>query len=297
MPFAFQSACPVCSSLKIEILYDLTNTDLQGGIPGSILNCRECGMLFKQFDEDLDSVYSGRHVDAAFQEEYMGGKRACSFFRSVLRRSRLWSRGLRGRPGLLDIGTGLGTMLEVAGELGFEAEGVELCAELAESARAKGLKVHNGRAEDLCTEKKFEIITMMDIIEHLPNPLSVLISINSLIAPGGELIVYTPNHKSPIVRMASLLHTMGIKAPLRNIFETNHVSFFDYTTLPEILKRAGFSVKEMIVKPYDPFRPGGPISLISLLAVSSIEYLGCLLGMPGFRLLAYAVPASWRADA
>ncbi len=191
-------------------------------------------------------------------------------------------------PRLLDIGTGLGTMIEVAEKLGFESEGIEFCKGLAKKARERGFKVHSGKTEELHFDKKFEVITMMDVIEHLPNPLATLKSLKRFLIPGGEIIVYTPNHRSPIVRMANLLNTFGVSTPAVNIFANNHVSFFDDNTLSETLKRAGFHVKEKVIRPYDIFRPGGQISLISLIMVSLVEYLGYFMKGAGFRLLVYA---------
>jgi len=285
---SIQAACPLCGSLDQKIVYDLTHTNVQGGVPGLILRCCNCRMMFKQFDADLNAVYSGKHIQADTQEQYMDGERAYQFFKKVLSKSKFYGKSIQNKPKLLDIGTGLGAMLTVADELGFAPEGVELCTELADVAKAKGFKVHTGKIEELCLDTQFEIITVMDVIEHLPVPMATLRAIRKHLAPKGELIVYTPNHKAPIVQAARFLNMFGMEQPMDNIFANNHLSFFDDDTLPRALKSVDLRMREKIVRPYDIRRPGGRISLTNLLMVSAIENLGYLFTGSGFRLLIYA---------
>ena len=83
-------------------------------------------------------------------EQYMLSEPARAFFRKVL-------GGIEITPGttkprLLDIGTGLGGLLEEAQKLGYEAEGVDICEPLVQKARARGLRVHCEPAEELDAE-------------------------------------------------------------------------------------------------------------------------------------------------
>src|SRR5207248_700328 len=98
-------------------------------------------------------------------------------------------------------------------------------------ARAKGLKVRQASAENLDDVETFDVITMLDIIEHLPDPLRVLQAAHRALKPGGELVVYTPNHRAAVVGLAKTLHAMGIRSPVREIFGRNHICFFDDRSL------------------------------------------------------------------
>jgi hypothetical protein len=99
--------------------------------------------------------------------------------------------------------------------------------------------------------------------------------------------VYTPNHRALVVELAKLLHAIGIRYPVQEIFGRNHVAFFDDRSLPLALRRAGLELRSLRYAPYDPARPGQEISQLNLLAVQGVEWLGRPLDRV-FRMLAYA---------
>lgn len=282
--------CPLCDSFRIKRLYDFSATHIEIGIPGVVFACSHCGMLFKSFTGDISETYDYQDQISPFLIEYMSGKQAYSFFEEVLRRSKFYRKERKKNPRLLDLGSGLGVLLKVASRLGFEAEGVELSHALAQKAAENGAKIHCLRIEDFRPSEKFEVITMLDVIEHLPNPLEVLRAIRELITPDGELIIYTPNHNAPIVKFAKLLRLAGFRQPLENIFANNHISFFNKQTINLILDKSKFVVRKTFEKPYDPRRPGAPIPFIPLYAAACIDYTGYLVTHSGFRLLIYAEP-------
>ncbi len=80
MNYPFKTNCPACGSLNQKVIYDFSDTKMKGGVPGIVLSCISCGMLFKNFKIDLNEVYSGEHADLGLQEEFMAGKRARKFF-------------------------------------------------------------------------------------------------------------------------------------------------------------------------------------------------------------------------
>jgi 2-polyprenyl-3-methyl-5-hydroxy-6-metoxy-1,4-benzoquinol methylase len=192
---------------------------------------------------------------------------------------------------LLDIGAGEGTLLDEARQLGYDTQGIELCEPLVEKARARGLRVDRRRAEDLDARAAFDVVTMMDIIEHVPEPRRLLAAAHRALAVGGRLVVYTPNHRSGVVLLARALQVLGAPFAVREIFGGNHVCFFDDRSLPLALQRAGFSVDAVRLFPYDPSRPGGPISRVALAAVTAVEWLGRPFHRT-FRMLAFATKVS-----
>jgi 2-polyprenyl-3-methyl-5-hydroxy-6-metoxy-1,4-benzoquinol methylase len=188
---------------------------------------------------------------------------------------------------LLDVGTGKGALLEQAQALGYDAEGIDVCDPLVQEARARGLRVARSQVEDLSGRDRFDVVTMMDVIEHVPEPRRVLAAAHRLLASGGQLVVYTPNHRGAVVLLARFLHCIGIDFAMREIFGGNHVSFFDDRSLPRALNSEGFAVRALRLFPYDPSRPGGPISRVSLSAVAAVERFGALFQRT-FRMLAVA---------
>jgi 2-polyprenyl-3-methyl-5-hydroxy-6-metoxy-1,4-benzoquinol methylase len=244
-------------------------------------------MLYKGIisPESIENAYEGEYASTAKSETYMSSDVTRRFFRKVLKQ--INSERISYRPKLLDIGTGMGTLLEEAQSLGYDPEGIELCPELADIARQKGLKVHHMNAMCLNEPEKYDVITMMDIIEHIPHPVALLRVLHRNLKPGGKLVVYTPNHRGAIVILAKLMAKIGMNFAIHEIFGGNHVCFFDDHTLPAALHSVGFKMRYLWKFPYDPNRPGQKVSLVNLAIVTAVEWLGRPFGLV-FRMVAYA---------
>ena len=286
--------CPVCNNDDYMIVYDMCDVKMNvsgaSRIPGLVVRCRNCGMWYKILTKVKDDAYGEEFAGADYIDSYMAGDRACVFFRKVLRgigekSGRAASEPLR----LLDIGTGLGAMVETAQEMGFDAEGIDMCEPLVQRAQARGLKVHCTAAEDFDRTETYDIVTMMDIIEHVPEPVKLLRSVHRMLKSGGKVVVYTPNYRDVVVELSRILYRVKYKNPARIIFGANHICFFDDRTLALALNNAGFEVNKSLIFPYFPLfmRKGMSISFINSIVISFIE----LFGVPFkrvFRLLYYA---------
>lgn len=268
-------------------MYDLRDFHGPLRIAGIVVCCRGCGMWFKipEQSESAEQAYGSDYAEDPAIAEYMMGDYARAFFRRTLLESGI--TGSNGKPTLLDIGTGRGAMLEEAGKLGFEAEGIELCAPLAEAGRARGLNVRCMPAEALESGRLFDAVTLMDIIEHVQDPVSLLASARRVLKPGGKLIVYTPNHRAAVVMLARWLYRLGVQSPVRHIFGCTHVCFFDDLSLPACLNKAGFAIRRTRSFPYEISRPGEDVPTVSLAVIGAAEGIGWLFGRV-FRLLVYA---------
>jgi len=97
----------------------------------------------------------------------------------------------------LDIGCGRGQFLYLLKKLGYSVEGVEPDISSQKYANNLGINsVFTGYIEQFQSEKKYQLITMLDLIEHPLEPMSLLKSANKILAPGGCLLIWTPNGAS-----------------------------------------------------------------------------------------------------
>lgn len=99
-------------------------------------------------------------------------------------------------PRLLDVGCGSGFFLEAALEAGFEAEGIELSPVAIELARERvRSRITCGDVNTLLAAdaRQFDVVTAFDIIEHTFDPPSFLDDIARVLAPGGLLVISTPD--------------------------------------------------------------------------------------------------------
>ena len=103
-------------------------------------------------------------------------------------------------PGfLLDVGCGLGFFLRTIQRArpSWTIHGYEMSGAAVQWAhdhnRLEGV-VRKGRVEDAAIEPgSVDIITMWDVIEHLPKPQPLLVHLRRLLKPGGFLFIQTPN--------------------------------------------------------------------------------------------------------
>jgi len=136
---------------------------------------------------------------------------------------------------LLDVGCGNGDFLNLARVAGFDCLGLELGVEAVKIARQRGLEILEILLDDSALAgRKFEVITMFGVLEHLYCPKRDLARVFDLLVPGGILLGITPNAFSLAGR---LLHNEA-----RFYTPRNHPILFCEPSLRQLLERAGFEV-------------------------------------------------------
>jgi SAM-dependent methyltransferase len=148
----------------------------------------------------------------------------------------------RSQRRLLDVGAHVGRLISRAASAGWRAEGLELNPVTASyAAKRTGLPVEQRGVEYLRRDARtYSAITMIDVLEHIPNPVPVLQNLNTLLEPGGWLAVKVPCGPSQVVKERLRVRLRpGYKFdPSQNLV---HVSLFSPRALRVALKRAGFT--------------------------------------------------------
>jgi SAM-dependent methyltransferase len=94
----------------------------------------------------------------------------------------------------LDIGFGEGALLSAAGNHGWERYGVEASPQALDFGRGRGWQVFDpGEAEERLPAGHFDVVTLVEVIEHLEEPLQTLHRARRWLRPGGLLYLTTPN--------------------------------------------------------------------------------------------------------
>jgi 2-polyprenyl-3-methyl-5-hydroxy-6-metoxy-1,4-benzoquinol methylase len=94
----------------------------------------------------------------------------------------------------LDIGCGAGALLKAARRGGWTAIGTEVSSSAAAAVRAQGFDVHLGEVDGLgLRDSDFDVVSLVEVVEHVPDPGAILASARRLLRPGGVLYVTTPH--------------------------------------------------------------------------------------------------------
>ena len=141
------------------------------------------------------------------------------------------------KPRILDIGAGNGFFVHLARtEFGLRADGLEISDAEAEYAQQM-FGVTFLRCDIRDVRESYDAVCSFNVIEHVPDPASLLSAMSSKIAPGGYLVVTTPNPTCVHRRVKGLQKWDMVHPP-------HHINLFTRESLTELLKRGGLDVVE-----------------------------------------------------
>jgi SAM-dependent methyltransferase len=197
-----------------------------------IVQCQQCGLVYTDPRPDGGDILETYQAveDPLYIEEREG--RVLTFEHHLRPLERLTGPP-DDRP-LLDVGAYTGVFVEIAARHGWDAWGVEPSRWAVERARARGLHMVPGTLESAdLPAAHFDVVTMWDVIEHLPDPHLALQQARRLLKPGGLLVVHTIDIESLFARL------MGPRWPW--LMEM-HIYYFSRRTLRAMLEQCGFQV-------------------------------------------------------
>ncbi|TQL03669.1 methyltransferase domain-containing protein [Cellulomonas sp. SLBN-39] len=156
---------------------------------------------------------------------------------------------------VLDIGCATGYLAQALTARGCTVSGVEMDPTAAEAARPHlaQLVVGDLTQLDLAAElapHTYDVIVLGDVLEHLPEPVPVLRSVTSLLAPGGSVVISVPNVAHGSVRLALLQGRWEYRD--RGLLDSTHLRFLTRTSLRALVRDAGLTVVDLRTTTLDP---------------------------------------------
>ena len=233
--------CPLCESSSIESHFSIAYK----GLPFKTSRCTGCGFIFMNprfTDETLASFYGKEYyaggAEFSYLDERTTEKHAAYVWNARLKK--INSYAPQGR--FLDIGASFGGFMRAA-KSKYESFGIELSPYSGSIAQKEfGAHLHIGTLDDHPFPKDFfSAITIIEVIEHLADPLHALHQCFELLSPGGVLIVQTADLDSWQALDAGAAY---------HYYLPGHCSYFTENSLTKALIAAGFSYID-IYRPVD----------------------------------------------
>ena len=209
------------------------------------VRCSACGMIYvtPRLKKDIaHGLYS--------QEDYVQSYKiklipSIDYRRNVLGINKYNQIvGILGRKKgrVLDIGCGLGEMLSVFKENGWDTLGVEFNPFASDYARKNfGVSVINKSVYDFDESDKFDLIMMWGVLEHLYDPSGILNKCHSLLKENSLLVLEVPSSDSFLVRYSE---TTGKKVD-RIIEGDKHIMLFSKASFKGMLEKSGFLCRKL----------------------------------------------------
>jgi 2-polyprenyl-3-methyl-5-hydroxy-6-metoxy-1,4-benzoquinol methylase len=135
---------------------------------------------------------------------------------------------------LIDVGAANGYFVKLANEQGFKAFGIEISSSAVEWAAKLGRPVAQGTLETLEDNRIYDVITVLDVLEHIPEPLIFLKIARSKIADNGILLINVPNLGSFFSKVC------GKK--WHAYLPPEHWIYFNKKSITKMLEMAGFEI-------------------------------------------------------
>lgn len=225
--------CPACASKKIKKFATIRHVDYG--------RCSACGFVFANpipSNEALSKFYNSKFYDNYRILEESKIKKSPYFSVSHDLKNLIKYLDQDKSLNVLDFGCGPGSFVALMRDvIGYKGvEGIELNKKSIEVAKnCYNIDIASNISE--LKIKSYDMVTMIEVIEHVPRPLEVVESINPLLKRGGKLFLSTNSVRSVSARYfpTSSDHYTG----------PSHISMFTETAMLKMLERAGYKVIRM----------------------------------------------------
>jgi 2-polyprenyl-3-methyl-5-hydroxy-6-metoxy-1,4-benzoquinol methylase len=229
--------CYLCGSDQHQTVF------IENGIP--IVQCTQCKHVFSTYEQEEhyagyweDTDYDLNWWDHAHREVYQ------QFIETFLPKT--------GEGSLLDVGCGLGffvkTVMEKRPE--WNVLGYEMSANAVKFAKERnGLtNVYEGVVQSgNIKENSIDIVTLWDVIEHIPKPDPLLQYIHTILKPGGFLFLQTPNFPIQLIKARLKVLLKGMRPDVHYLEAKDHINNYSRKTMSILAKKNNFQEPEFYV--------------------------------------------------
>ena len=227
------SPCLLCGCLQHRPIF------YESGIP--ILQCRHCRHVFSSFR-------ANPHHDGFWGDEVLDGDHVYWSLARARMHEDFFKGFVAGRSGrLLDMGCGLGFFLKaLSAYSNWEGFGCEISSAAVRYARER-LNLANVVCRRLqeadFSPQFFDIVTLWDVIDHIPHPDPLLQRCHALLRTDGMCFIRTPNI---FVQLLRARLTKRLRPGVAYLQVRDHAHHYSMSSIRQLLERNGFSRVEFV---------------------------------------------------
>lgn len=230
--------------------------------------CNDCAILFvsPMLYDRLDEIYPKNYYSFV----PTGSTGLVQKVKQALDR-RMFRAVTRQIPGAklaaLDIGGGSGWLLDAVRAVDprvTRTQVVDIDPGAKEAAERAGHRYFLGAVEQFETDEKYDLILMLNLIEHVRRPDQVLAQARSLLTPDGLLLIKTPNYDAWDARIFRHRSWGGYHTP-------RHFVLFDRDSFARLAKNQGLDVKSFAYAQGAPFWTASILNELRLLGLVKIS--------------------------
>lgn len=223
--------CPVCTGGNTKHLYKIQGFN--------IVRCRSCTMVYvnpRLRNEEVYDIYRKNYFtsgECGYENyeltDHLRNKTFQRWYHDI-EPNLLLKTGIA-----LDVGCASGNFLRLLSQKGWDVKGIELDQDMFENVKQQDHDVSNTPLEYYESSTKFQLITLFDVIEHLPYLNKDLKKLSGLLDNKGSIVLVTPN-------INSMQHRLFGK----NWFQfkpKEHIYYFSSKTLEQVVKPYGLKIK------------------------------------------------------
>lgn len=229
--FEEERPCPLCGCLEYVVL----SNKMQFRLNCRTVICQRCSFCFvspmpkeevmkKFYQEDYANFYKKIHTDNKLGSIYGESLRKLSILEKYV--------SLKDKN-FLEIGAGTGGFLEVAQKKFRTCSAVEPSLEFKKYLTKKGIEIIADFLETIPSQKKYDVVGMFQVMEHLRDPVLAMNKIRSILSEKGIIIIDVPNIMNPFRSLD------------RYYLRYVHLSYFSENTLSMLLTENGFEILYM----------------------------------------------------
>jgi len=234
--------CPVCQSTDTALWsaakdYEYKSTDKLY----TYYHCHLCATIFIDPTPlgELTTIYPPNYYS------FIEGKKSWAFRVKEWLDKKKFKKLLRqikdDKVNVLDVGGGTGWLLDMVKRMDARVDitqVVDIDSGSKQPAEAKGHLYFQGRIEEFSTNTKFHLILMLNLIEHVSDPEAVLKNAKEMLAPGGIILLKTPNTQSWDARLFKKSYWGGLHCP-------RHWIIFSEKSFQLLANKTGLSVSSL----------------------------------------------------